>query len=415
MGLFGKLYNYFSGNATSDRKGDQYSGPSVSAYEETPIVGIDSAMQISTVWACVTLIAENLASLPLVPYIKQADDKRIVDQESALYKILHDRPNSRHTAMVFWMIMIFNYVLRGNAYARKEVDARGEIIALWPLSSCQMQPYEDENGEIYYRYQKNFAIQTYTADKILHIRGLGNNIMGLGVLDYMRASAGLSIKAQNHMAKTFAKDARRPGLLYTGGKVLNDPQRDAVRKNFSEITMGNGSGLYLMEGDFKFEQLGMTPADLQLLETRKFTVQDIARWFGVPSILVNDTQETTSLGSSVEQIVEGFYKLKLRTMVTLFEQAIREQVYTPQQRAKRMYAEFNFDALLRSSLSERMDIYAKGAQNGIYKRNECRKRENLDPLPGGDILTVQSNLMPIDMLGVNVNTGGSVPPDPVRQ
>lgn len=414
MSVLSTIYRFFGGNALGHIEGVQDSTPSTSAHDDAPMVGVDSSLQISTVWACVSLIVENIASLPLVVYTLDNNGKRIVDRDSNIYKILHDQPNKNQTSMVFWMVMLLNYVLRGNAYAVISRNGVGDLMSLQPLSADQIQVIYAEDGSLLYRYQYGYAIQTYKQEQILHIRGLGNGLIGLSPLDYMRSSVGLSIRAQNHINKTFNKDARRPGLLMTD-KVLSESQRSAVKKNFGDIASGNGRELYLMEADFKFEALGMSPADIQLLETRKFTVQDLARWFGVPSILVNDTQETTSLGSSVEQIIDGFYKLKLRPMLEMIEQAIQNQVLTQQQRTKRMYVEFNLDALLRSSLSDRMEVYSKGAQNGIYTRNECRARENLDPLDGGDILTAQSNLLPLDKLGTQVNTGGSVPPDTVRQ
>jgi HK97 family phage portal protein len=416
MGFFSKFFGLFSGNVTWQRTGFQSASPSTSPYEDTPGVGVDGALQVSTVWACVTLIVENVASLPLVVYTIDSDGKRNVDRNSEMYRIFHDRTNSYQTSMVFWGYMLLNLVLRGNAYAYIRRGSLGQVVALEPKSSDQMQPFLDEYNVLWYRYQSGYAIQTYKAEEILHIRGLGGQIAGMGVLDYMRASVGLSINAQNHLHRTFGKKARRPGILMSQ-RVLNDQQRASVRKNFQGIASGEGedSGLYILEADFKFEALGMSPADIQLLETRKFTVQDLARWFGVPSILVNDTAESTSLGSSVEQIIAGFYKLKLRPMLELIEQAIQEQVLTEKDRAKRMYVEFNLDALLRSSLAERMDVYSKGVQNGIYTRNQVRAKENDDPLPGGDMLTAQSNLLPLDKLGTQVNTGGNVPPDTVRQ
>lgn len=414
MAIFGGLYRFFSGNSLSDRKGVQESVPSYSAYDDAPSVGIDGALQISTVWACISLLVENIASLPLVPYLLDRNDNRIVDKESRIYQVLHDKPNGKQTAMAFWMVMLMGLFLRGNAYARKELDSRGETIALWPLSPDQMQVIVNDNDELLYRYQDGYAVKTYTQAQIFHIRGMGSNLVGLSPLDNMRASLGLSIRSQNHLNKTFGKNARRPGMLMTD-RVLNPEQRTAAKARFNDIASGNERELYLMEGGFKFEPLGMSPADIQLLETRKFNVQDLARWFGVPSVLVNDTADTTTLGSSVQQIIDGFYKLKLRPMLVLIEQAIEQQVFTPQQRSRRMYAEFNMDALLRSSLADRMDVYAKGAQNGIYKRNECRKWENLAPVDGGEILTAQSNLLPLDKLGSQVNTGGNVPSEPIRQ
>ena len=159
----------------------------------------------------------------------------------------------------------------------------------------------------------------------------------------------------------------------------------------------------------------MSPADIQLLETRKFAVQDLARWFGVPSVLINDTGETTTLGSSVYQIVEGFYKLKLRPLVERIEQALHQRVLTAKQRSQGVVVEFNMDALLRSSLSERADVYAKLVQNGVKTRNECRKFENDEPLPGGDVLTAQVNLVPVDQLGKYQQQAKGVPSEPVEQ
>jgi HK97 family phage portal protein len=158
----------------------------------------------------------------------------------------------------------------------------------------------------------------------------------------------------------------------------------------------------------------MSPADIQLLESRKFAVQDIARWFGVPSILINDTAESTSLGSSTEQIIDGFHRLKLRPQLGRIEQAISKRVLTAKQRSQGYEAEFNLDALLRASLKDRMEIYAKAVQNGLKTRNECRARENDSPIPGGDFLTAQTNLAPLDALGKIQQTSG-VPAAPVQQ
>ncbi len=158
----------------------------------------------------------------------------------------------------------------------------------------------------------------------------------------------------------------------------------------------------------------MSPADIQLLESRAFSVQDIARWFGVPSVLVNDTRETTSLGSSVAEIINGFHRLKLRPQLERIEQAVIKRVLSPRQRAARLTVEFNLDALLRASLKDRMEIYAKGVQNGIYNRNEPRHKEGLRAYDGGEIFTAQSNLMPVDKLGTQQSTRPP-PPEPIEQ
>jgi HK97 family phage portal protein len=428
MAWYSTFFGFFTGNSTGQYPGGQLSSPSVAAHDDTPTVGIDPALQISTVWACVTLIVENIASLPMHLYIKDGEGRRLVENTDRPYMELHNtltmQPNTRQTTIEFWEVMLLNYVLRGNAYAIIQRNVSGKVVALHPLAADQVkvEAPTDPRGDLIYTYHFNGFMMEYRQDEILHIRGMGNGNIGLSPLDYMRSSAGLSIKSQNHLQKTFRKDGKRAGVLYTGGHILTPPQREAARKKFNDIANGKadsstdtGAELHILEGDFKYEPLGMSPADIQLLETRKFSVQDLARWFGVPSILINDTGETTSLGSSVEQIIDGFYKLKLRTILERIEKAIELRVFSPQERAAGLCVEFNMDALLRSSLKERMEVYAQASQNGIFTRNECREYENLPPKDGGDMLTAQSNLLPLDKLGMQTTSGGAVPPDPIKQ
>lgn len=391
------------------------SEPATTAHDDAPNIGIDSALQVSTVWACVTLLVETIASLPMIVYEVAANGERTINKASRIYRILHESPNKRQTAQEFWEQMILNFALRGNAYARIQRDSAGEAVSLWPMSADQVQVLVADDGNLIYIYGIDQQRLVFTENDILHIRGMGNGAVGLSPLDYMRSSVGLAISAQNHTTKTFRKDARRPGVLMSDN-VLTPDQRAKVKESLGGLVSGNGSELHVLEAQFKFEPLGMSPADIQLLETRQFAVQDLARWFGVPSVLINDMAESTSLGSSVQQIVDGFYKLKLRPQLSRIEQAIHRRVLTPKQRSKGVIAEFNLDALLRSSLKDRMEIYAKAVQNGIKTRNECRKRENDPPVAGGDVLTAQVNLVPVEMLGkIKQQVAGNVPPETVEQ
>lgn len=415
MGFISSFRSWLRGNATAQRQGVQSGIPSSAAYEETPNIGPDAALQVSTVWACVKILVETIASLPLFVYATDSAGLRKLVRDSALYAVLHDSPNRRQTAQEFWEFMLLNLVLRGNAFARVERDAQGRAFALWPMAADQVEVNVMPDGSLVYAYMLNSATLIYGEEDILHIRGMGNGVVGLSPLDYMRASVGLSISAQNHTAATYRKQARRPGILMTD-KVLTPDQRKALRDSFGEIATGGQKELYILEANFKFEPIGMSPADLQLLETRRFAVEDLARWFGVPSVLINDTSKTTTWGTGVEQIIEGFYKFTLRPTLVRIEQAIQRRVLTSRQRAEGLKVEFSFDALLRASLKDRMEIYAKASQNGIKTRNECRQLENDPPLPGGDVLTAQVNLVPIDMLGKVPSKGGSnASQDPIAQ
>lgn len=398
MGIFASLRGWLGGNATAQRTGIQAETPSTNAYEETTIAGPDAALQVSTVWACVKLLVETIASLPLFVYRTDRDGQRTLARGDRLYDLLHDSPNRRMTAQEFWEYMLLNLVLRGNAYAHIERNVDGSAFALWPLAADQVSVKVMSDGALMYAYVIDGVTLIYTEQDILHIKGIGNGIVGMSALDYMRASVGLAISAQNHTAAVYRKQGRRPGVLMTNN-VLSVEQRRKLRESFGEVVTGGKNELYILEADMKFEPINMSPADIQLLETRRFAVEDLARWFGVPSVLINDTSKTTTWGTGVEQIIEGFYKFTLRPQLERIEQALARRVLTARQRALGLHAEFNFEGLLRTNLAVRMEAYAKGIQNAVYKPNECRQLENLPPDPGGNTLYAQAQLTPVEMLG----------------
>ena len=195
--------------------------------------------------------------------------------------------------------------------------------------------------------------------------------------------------------------------------ILKKEQREAIQRNFSEMANGSTARLYVLEANMKYQQINLTPEDIQLLESRKFGIEEIGRWFGVPSVLINHSN-VTAWGSGIFEIVEVFHKFTIRPALVNIEQAIRKRVLTSAQRIK-YTVEFNFDGLLRAGLKDRMEIYAKAVQNGLKTRNECRQLENDSPIDGGDELTAQVNLVPINMLGKVKIGGDRVPQDPIAQ
>lgn len=402
--------------ALAERTGTQTTGPSSALVPDTQSIGPDGALQISTVWACVDRRANIVASLPFFVYEQRASGQRDLARASRLYGLLHDSPNARMTPFEFWRAMMMNHDLRGNAYARIDRDdATGEAVALWPMPADQVQPIVLDDGSMVYQYQIDSDVAVFAADNVLHLKGLGNGTTGLAKLEFMRATTDESAKAQTSAAKLFGNGGKPTGVLMLD-RVLKPEQRLALQERFAEMSAGSTSRLYVLEADMKYQQLSISPEDQQLLETRRFSVEEICRWFDVPPVLVHHDNVTT-WGSGVEQIVDGFYKLSVRPMLVNIEQATRKRVMTPRQRVT-MSGEFSLDALLRASAAARADLYAKLVQNGLKTRNECRQLENdpPDPSPYANALTVQSNLVPLAMLG-STNTGGKNAPaqDPIAQ
>ena len=411
MSIVSWFSGLFSGFALGDRRGAQKPVPATSLVENTTALSPDGALQIAAVWACVERIAKTVATLPLFVYRNKAG-ARDLDRGSSLWGVLHDSPNARMTPSEFWTAMCMNLLLRGNAYARIERDTRGECYALWPMSADQVELQILPDGSSVYLYKLENDVAVLAAENVLHIKEMGNGTIGLARMDYMRASTTESTNAQTQASRLFSNAGKPTGVLMVDS-VLTAAQRTAIQNNFAGMQAGTVGRLFVLEANMKYQQLSLSPEDQQLLETRQFTVEEIARWFGVPSVLINQSN-VTAWGSGIEQLVEGFYKLTIRPLLVSVEQAITKRVLTAGQRAT-LTVEFSLDGLLRSNLKDRIEIYAKATQNGIFSRNECRQLENLPPVDGGNELTAQTNLAPLKMLGAMQGAGNAGASDAIAQ
>lgn len=395
MTLLSWFSGLFSGFALGDRRGEQESRPSVALVSDTVALAPDAALQIGAVWACVERIAKTVATLPLFVYRNQKG-MRDLDRDSQLWSVLHESPNGRMTPVEFWTAMIMNLLLRGNAYARIDRDASGRVYALWPMSADQVEMRILDDGSAVYLYKIEDDMAVLSADNVLHIKEMGNGTIGLARLDYMRSTTTEATNANTQASKLFANSGKPTGVLMVDA-VLNPTQRAQIQTNFADMATGATGRLFVLEANMKYQQLSLSPEDQQLLASRMFGVEEIGRWFGVPAVLINHSN-VTAWGSGIEQIVEGFYKLTIRPLLVNIEQAITKRVMTAGERST-LTVEFGFDALLRSNLKDRAEIYSKLVQNGLKTRNECRQLENDPPISGGDELTAQTNLAPLSMLG----------------
>lgn len=406
MNPFSSIRSWWGrGGAISETVGAQNAVPATALIPDTASVGVDGALQISTVWACIDRRATTIASLPIFAYDVTSGEKKLA-RTSRLFALLHDSPNSRMTPFEFWRAMMMNHDLRGNAYARIDRDEKtGEALALWPMPADQVETRVLPDGSMVYLYSFASDIAVFAADSVLHLKNLGNGTTGLAKLDFMRSATDEAAKAQQSASKIFGNGGKPTGVLMVD-KVLNPDQRIAIRKNFSDMGEGSTGRLHLLEANMKYQQLSLSPADQQLLETRKFSVEEICRWFDVPPVLVHNAN-VTAWGTGIELIVQGFYTLSIRPMLVNLEQAVRKRVMTARQRTT-MSIEFALDALLRGNPKDRSEILARLVQNGIITRAEARQLEGWPHMPGTEVLTAQTNLAPLDMLGkIKPASGGS--------
>lgn len=403
MNWFNSFRWFGRGGSIAEVEGKQSALPGAPLNADTSSVGVDGALQISTIWAGIDRRATTIASLPFFAY-EQVGGQKVLARKSVLYQILHDSPNSRMTPFEFWRAMVMNHDLRGNAYARIDRTPNGEAVALWPMPADQVESEVMRDGSMVYYYRIGSDVAVLAADNVLHIKNLGNGTTGLAKLEFMRASTDEAAKAQAAASKTFGSGGKPTGVLMLD-KVLSKEQREAVAANFAGMAEGNASRLYVLEANMKYEQLSMSPEQQQLLETRNYGVAELCRWLDVPPVLVHHSN-VTAWGTGIYEIKDGFYTLAIRPLAINIEQAVRKRVLTPHQRAT-MTVEFSLDALLRGDPTKRADINAKNVQNGLKSRAEIRQLEGDPYISGTDVLTAQSNLVPLDMLGKVAASGGA--------
>lgn len=395
MNFWQSLYTMLGGSTTQRNAGVQYAGPSYEAPAAVPVTE-ETAMQVSTVWACVRLLSETVASLPVNVY-RYTPDGRVIDSSHWFARLMAIGPNRYQTRVEFFETVMLNLVLHGNAYCK--VDRIGGVPrSLMPLMSAQVEPRLLDNGSMIYTYTQDSNVDVYAAESIWHLKLYGNAVIGKSPLAFGRNIISIAQAADKTVTKIYNNGGKPSGVLSLD-RLLTSEQRAAARQSFSALTTGTDDRLLVLEQGMKFEQISLSPQDIELLASRRFQNEEICRWFGVPSVMVNDTGSSTTWGSGIEQIVSGFYKLTLRPYLERIESSVFRHLLTEEDRASGVEIEFDFEGLLRSDLRSRLEAYRTAVAGTIMTPNEVRRLEGLTDVEGGDLLLSQVNMVPIDKLG----------------
>lgn len=388
MSIWSRVWPFGRG-ADSRKTGYQSTGPK----NAKSIKSQDEALTLSAYWAAIRLLTEVVASMPIKCY--QTDLKtnvKSVKTDNELWRLINYKPNRYQTRTEFIESVVFALASRGNSYCAIE-RLNGRIVSLLPLVSGQMEVRLLEDGEVVYEYSdQNSNLKVFAASSIWHVKLFGNGIVGLSPLQYAAKALGIAYELDNRMGVLAANGGKTNGIL-TIDKVLTEKQRAAIKANYSEITEGNSDQLFVLEADMQYQQTSLSPSDMQLIENRRFQIEDIARFIGVPSVLINDTSATTTWGSGIEQITQGFYKLNLRPYLERIESSITRWLM-PESDWETTSIEFDFDALLRADKATRLDAASKGVNAGIIKPDEARADEGLPPAAGGDSIYLNGSLVP---------------------
>ena len=387
----GEPKNKYEGNDFSLLFGRTTSGKTVN--ERT-------ALQTTAVYACVRILSETIASLPLHVY-QYTEGGKAKDTEHVLYTLLHDEPNPDMTSFVFRETLMSHLLIWGNAYAQILRDRSGQVIGLYPLLPDQMSVHRSEKGKLFYVYNRdeednpNFQEKgsiVLSQEEVLHIPGLGfDGLIGYSPIALAKNAVGLTLACEEYGASFFGNGANPGGVLEHPG-ILKDPAK--VRDSWNAVYQGtrNAHKVAVLEEGMSYKQIGIPPEEAQFLETRKFQINEIARLFRIPPHMVGDLEKSSF--SNIEQQSLEFVKYTLDPWVVRFEQALKKSLLLPEEK-KTHFIKFNVDGLLRGDYQSRMNGYAIGRQNGWLSTNDIRELEELNPIPpeeGGDLYLINGNM-----------------------
>jgi HK97 family phage portal protein len=360
-------------------------------------IDADKALCYSSIWAAVNIIAGAVGFLPLLVY-------RRIDNEYAerayghrVYRLLHDRPNRYMDSVVFFETLQGHLLLRGNAYAEIERNGRGEAVALWPLLPHRTEP-QVVNSRIRYRVTtKDGSTVFLPYDNVLHIKGLGfDGVKGYSVIDdKARNSIGTGAAAEKFAARFFKNDAAPRGVLEHPNE-LGDEAQKRLLANWDELHQGldNKHRVAILEEGMKWQDTGTAPEQSQLLETRKFSVDDVARWFQIPPHMIANLGKATF--NNIEHQGLSFVMYTLNRWLKRWELECNYKLFMPsEQLSHKYYTEFLTDALLRGDTKSRFAAYQVARQAGFMSINDIRRKENMNPVEGGDTYLEPLNMQPV--------------------
>lgn len=350
--------------------------------QDTAGVHVDhrSAEGVSAVYACVSAIAETVASLPLDVY-RRTDDGREKARNHPLYHLLHDAPNDWQTALEFRELLQRHVLLRGNGYARIVWNGAGRVEALKPLHPDSVTVLTNASSDrlLYDVTDRNGRLTRLTADDVLHLRFHSDDgVLGRSPIHVARDTIGLALAEQTHGAKMFEQGTKLSGVIETAPGTTKE-QAAQIRESWAVGQSGvsnHGKTAVLPQGA-KFNTVSMTLEDAEWIEARKLSVIEVCRLFRCPPVIVQ-SMESANYSNSVE-LARQFVTLTLRRHLVAWEQAVNRTLL-----GGSFFCEHNVEGLLRGDSTTRAEFYQRGIEDGWLLKSEVRRMENLPTVEGID-------------------------------
>ena len=421
-GIFGSLLNASGFNGPSDGpdagsdfwytndRGAMAGGTGNGVTASGKRINSENAQRVSTVYACRSILERFVASIPLLIYKRGIPDPATglsagdtLAPQNPLYDVLAHTPNKWQTAFDFRAMMQGHLVMRGNAYAQIIPGPRGAVDRLEPIHPDRVVKV-DRLPDTTLRYRLSDGT-VLLQDEMFHLRTAHapNGILGLSPIQYAMETVGLALSAEEHASRTFRQGARPSGVISLDGKISDTSfKRLKAEINSQHGGVANSSRTMLLEGGAKFTATTMTADDLQFLQSREFSVEEIARWFDIPLIMLHSLSKASSFGSGIESIMLAFVRLNLSAWLEIWQQAIsRDLIVAPQL----YYARFDTEQLMRGDSQAQSNYYSRLVLNGVLTRNEARAALGYPPLPGLDDPLTPINTATSDNLPGNGGDG----------
>lgn len=386
---------------SSDRLQDWFSATvGATPTQAGPIVTHRTAMRNAAVWACVTLIAETMATIPLDVYRRLPGGGKWPATDHYLYRLLHDRPNRWQTS-VEWRELMFQWAcLHGVGYSRiVREQARGEVVELHPLDPTRVTVLATRDGEVFYDTTDRFGKQrTLAADEMLAIRYKQRDLLTpISPIGEHRNTIGLSEACRGYGSRQFSQGAKISGFISFPNHE-SPQQMQLYSESISQNWHGesNQHKVPLIDRGPTFQRMGLSNTDAQFLEIMQFTLPEIARIYRCPLPLLQDLSHATF--SNQEQQALAFVQHTIRPWCVRSEQALASLF----EGELDVFPEFNVDGLLRGDINARYTAFARGIQWGFLKPSEAREMENLPPAEGADQLVMPANMALLAMAGQNL-------------
>jgi HK97 family phage portal protein len=358
------------------------------------------AMQVGAWYACVDVLARDVASAPLLTY-RRTDMGRDRASDHYLYRLLRYQANPEMTAWRFKHLMQTWVCNQGNAYAEIEISGRGQVIALWPWRPDRVKiERKVPGGPLVYTYRMQDGREvSVPGAMILHLRGMSlDGVVGMNPIEVHRNTIGLADAMKEHAARFYGNGARPLGVLEHPGKFRDEKAIVNLRKSWQETHGGleNAHRIAILEEGMKYQEVGLNMVDAQYLESQNFSIEDIARLHHVPPHRIGHLARSTN--NNIEHQGIEYVQYGIGPWAANWEQEIMFSLLSERE-AQTIYCEFLLDSLLRGDAISRSQYIAQRITSGTMTPNEARERENDNRLEGGDELYIQGAMVPLRMAG----------------